>query len=83
MADYLLTIKRVQPGFTQSAGAVPANASTVAEVHSAITRNPDNISVVVQKATEAQIRGLVKYGVVITRGGDSSAVETEVDAAMP
>jgi len=82
MAAYLLNIKRVQPGTVKTAGVIPKEVTTKAQVNQEFARSPDNISVVMNVATEAQLRGLLQYAKAVNNGTDTSSVETAISAII-
>jgi hypothetical protein len=81
MAAYILNIRRVQSG-VQSATDMLDSLTTKAQVNQALARSPDNISVDMNIATEAQIRGLLQYAKAIDNAVDTSSVETAVAAII-
>jgi hypothetical protein len=82
MAAFKLTIKRVQSGTQQGTGVVQGAVTTEAQVNQALARDPDNIEVVMNVATEAQVRGLLQYAKAVDNGTDTSSVETAVSAII-
>ncbi len=82
MAAYELTIRRNQSGTRLSTGAVNPAVTTEAQVNEQLARNPDNISVQINVATEAQVRGLLQYAKAIDNGTDTSSVETAISAII-
>ncbi len=61
---------------------IPKAVTTEAQVNQQLARNPDNISVVMNTALEAQIRGLLQYAQAIDLETDTSSVETAVSAII-
>lgn len=82
MAAYFLTIKRVQSGTSLETGAVLPPVTTEAQVNEQLARCPDNISLQVNIATEAQLRGLLHYAKAIDNEVDTSSVETAISAII-
>ena len=82
MPAYILNIRRNQSGTRLSTGVVDKAVTTEAQVNSLLARNPDNISVQIDVATEAQIRGLLQYAQAIDQGTDTSSVETAISAII-
>ena len=82
MAAFKLTILRVQSGMSLSTGAVHDAVTTEAQVNQALAGSPDNISVVMNVVTEAQVRGLLQYAKAIDNGTDTSSVETAISAII-
>lgn len=79
---FILTLKRVADGAIHSANVVPRNtptASGAAPVHAALARYPDNISVVMNRPSEAQLQGLLKYGLAIANGEVTTSIEGEIE----
>jgi hypothetical protein len=82
MPAYLLNIKRVNSGTLHGSGVIPNEVTTEAQVNQELARNPDNISVVMDIATEAQVRGILQYAKAIDNGTNTSSVETAISAII-
>lgn len=79
---YLLNIKRVQGGTLMGSGVIPNEVTTEAQVNQELARNPNDISVVIDVATEAQVRAILHYAKAIDNGTDTSSVETAISAII-
>ena len=78
MAAFMVTIKRVNSGTTISTGAITANLADDTEINKMIARNPDNITVIMDVVTEAQIRSIVHYCHAVATATDVSSADTEI-----
>lgn len=81
MAAYLVTIKRIQSG-TQHSTGMPDAVTTEAQVNAYVAKNPDCMSVAMNIASEAQVRGLLHYAKAIDNAVDTSSVETAISAII-
>lgn len=82
MAAFILNIKRINPGTLHGSGVIPKEVTTEGQVNQELARSPDNISVVMDVATEAQVRGLLQYAKAIGLGIDTTGIESEAVAAL-
>lgn len=82
MAAFVLNIKRVNSGTTLSTGVVPITADAATLINSALTRNPDVVSVSMDVVSEAQLRGILQYASLISRGQTTTTVETAISALV-
>jgi len=78
MAAFVLNIKRAQSGLQKSTGVVPPNVSGQSVIVATMARSPDDLSVVMNVATHAQVQGLLAYATAIGSGSDTSEVETAI-----
>lgn len=81
MPAYIMTIRRVQSGTLQSTGSIPKGTFDTSGINGFVARNPDHIEVVMDSASEAQVRCLVQTAKAVDMGADTSAIEAEAVAA--
>jgi len=79
---HVLNIKRVANGTRIETGAVKASQSSFAVALADFRRHPDDLTLVIQSATEEQMQGLVSYAKAISLGVDTSSIETALDAII-
>jgi hypothetical protein len=82
MAHQLTIIRRAH-GQRVSVGAIPKNTVGAAEVNSAFTRTIDTVTIEIDGATEAQIRGILQYAKCVDLALDTSSIETAITAVIP
>lgn len=82
MAAFVLNLKRVNSGQTLSTGSVAASPTSETQVNQELVRSPDNMTITIGVITEAQLRAICHYAVLINASTDTSSIETAISALI-